>query len=124
MFSGEGWPSTIVWALYIGLGLIFLALLWWPLRHRPRWLQCLLLSVASGIVFTPLPIEPGSPHWAPAALVMIFDLEDKGVDGLWRGFWPMLMATFGFLLISLSLYARPEDQSDDRDQTTMDDDAL
>ncbi len=99
MFTGAGWPMWQVWLLYLLLGAITLALLYYPMRKFSHWLHLILLSPVAAMMFTPLSIEPESPHWAPSLLVMIFEMEKGGVESFGRGFYPILLLWLALLAL-------------------------
>lgn len=106
MFSGDGWPLWFVWLLYIVTGSALLTLLWWPVRRAPQWVKVPLFSILAGLIFTPVPIEPNSVYWAPATLVLIFEMEKYGTAMLMRTLGPILVTTVGFLFLALALVWR------------------
>ena len=99
MFTGEGWPIWQVWLLYIFIGCIILALLYYPMRKFSHWLHLGLLSLVAAIMFTPLSIEIKSQEWAPALLVMFFDMEKHGGGSFTRAFFPIIL--FWLALLAL-----------------------
>lgn len=103
MFSGDGWPLWLVWILYIVSGTGVLGMLWWPMRKATRWLSLPVLALLAGLIYTPVPIETGSAHWAPATLVFIFELEKYGTAMIMRTLGPILLTSLGFLLLALAL---------------------
>ncbi len=99
MFSGAGWPMWQVWLLYIAVGLFSLGLIYYPLRKLSSWFLLFLLSLIAAIMFAPLPIESGSSNWAPAALVMIFEMEKKTPSAILHGLMPILVLWAAFLAL-------------------------
>jgi len=108
VFSEVGWSAWLVWLLYAGLGVIFLGMLYYPLRRWPQWLLLLLLSPIAAILYTPLSIKPADDHWAPALLIMIVELEADGREALARGLYPMFLVWSGLLLIGAALLRRKQ----------------
>ncbi|PIP80363.1 MAG: hypothetical protein COW84_05620 [Gammaproteobacteria bacterium CG22_combo_CG10-13_8_21_14_all_40_8] len=132
MFTGDGWSFWIVWTIYTSVGLIVLAMLRYPMRRANRWLQLLLLIPVATLMFTPLTIQPESEYWAPAALVMIFEIEEQGMTGMVRGLIPLILTYLGLMLIGISILftkSKKSKQNKEMDssqrvtkkQTTLDD---
>ncbi|HFB66478.1 MAG TPA: hypothetical protein ENJ60_13150 [Aeromonadales bacterium] len=99
MFSGAGWPMWQVWLLYIAVGLFSIGLIYYPLRKLSHWFLLFLLTLIAAIMFAPLPIESGSSNWAPAALVTIFEMEQKVPSALLHGLIPVLIMWVAFFAI-------------------------
>ncbi len=97
MFTGAGWPMWQVWLLYITTGFFSLALIYYPLRKISRWLLLFILSTIAALMFAPLPITTESSSWAPAALVLLIDLQKKQPGILFRGLFPIVLMWAAFL---------------------------
>ena len=99
MFAGEGWPMWQVWLLYFFVGGVILGMLYYPMRKLSKWAHLFLLAPVAAMMFAPLTIEAGSVHWAPALLVMIFEFEKDGVEGLFRGLYPIVLVWLAILAL-------------------------
>jgi len=99
MFVGEGWPMWQVWLLYFFVGSLILGMLFYPIRKLSKWWQLFLLAPVAAMMFSPLTIEAGSSHWAPALLVMIFELEKDGTGSLYRGLYPLVLVWLAILAL-------------------------
>lgn len=99
MFSGAGWPMWQVWLVYIAAGLFTIGLIYYPMRNLSRWFLLFLLSLIAAVMFAPLPIESGSSNWAPAALVTIFEMEQKVPSALLHGLIPIFIMWAAFLTL-------------------------
>jgi hypothetical protein len=101
---GEATGLGGVWALYVLLAVVFLLLLYRWIRSLPKWLLVPLWSMFAAGALTPAPIEEGSVHSAPAAIVAILGAEQAGLPGFWRGGTPILVSFAGFCLILGGLF--------------------
>jgi hypothetical protein len=99
MFAGEGWPMWQVWLLYLFVGSVVLTMLYYPMRKLSKWANLFLLAPVAAMMFAPLTIEAGSSHWAPALLVMIFEFEKDGSEGLFRGLFPIVLVWLAILAL-------------------------
>ncbi len=97
MFVGEGWPMWQVWLLYFLVGGLILGMLYFPMRKLSKWLHLFLLAPVAAMMFSPLTIEAGSSHWAPALLVMIFEIEKDGTAAMTRGLYPIVLVWLAIL---------------------------
>ncbi len=99
MFVGEGWPMWQVWLLYFLVGGILLGLLYFPMRKLSHWFHLFLLAPVAAMMFAPLTIAPESIHWAPALLVMIFEMEKDGASSFVRGLYPIVLIWLAILAL-------------------------
>ncbi len=71
--------STTWWS-YIGLGVLFMALVWWKIRHWSFYPQMLLLTLLSAGAFS-FSLVPNADTYAPAVISLILELETEGSEG-------------------------------------------
>ncbi len=111
MFSAEGLSFWWVWLMYIAAGLVTLGLLYYPMRRASHWLHLLLLTPIAALMFAPVTVQPESEYWAPAVLVMIFEAEKQGPEGLIRSLVPLIITFSGFLLIGIAALLTPKSRT-------------
>ncbi|NVJ59321.1 MAG: hypothetical protein HWE27_02970 [Gammaproteobacteria bacterium] len=71
--------STTWWS-YLVLGVVFLVLVWWKIRHWNYYGQVALLSFFAAGAFSFSQVPEATTH-APAAIAFILELENEGADG-------------------------------------------
>lgn len=71
--------STTWWS-YLGLGLLFLLMVWWKVRHWNYYGQVALLSFFTAGAFSFSQV-PEATTYAPAAIAFILELENEGSEG-------------------------------------------
>ncbi len=108
MFTEQGWSYWLVWSIYVAVGLSLLAMLYYPVRKFNRWVLLFLFTPIAALMFTPITIQPDSKYWAPAALVMIFEIEKAGIEGFVRGLIPLILSYFGLLLLGIGWLLKPK----------------
>ncbi len=97
------WEYVVVWSLYVlaGFGLTFIV---WRLTRSMGQivLQQILRGTLVVMIFTPWYAGPSTTHFAPATLVLLFDLffVDKAVE---YGSGYALLASFCLMLVILGM---------------------
>ena len=85
------------WFFYLLVAAIFLLLSFWKTRSWSLWFRIPLLSFITAMALTPGVSVPGESWWSPAAIIMIFELDQKGLTGIWSSLlaiiavWLLLM---------------------------------
>ncbi len=89
------------WFLYLIVTAVFLLLTAWKTRDWSKWFRIPLITFIAAMALTPGVTVPDESWWSPAAIVMIFELDQKGLSGIWPSmisiitFWIfLLIATF------------------------------
>lgn len=108
MFSEQGLSFWWVWLMYIGVGLMVLGLLYYPMRQRSHWLHLILLTPIAALMFAPLTVQPESEYWGPAVLIMLFEAEKGGAEALIRGLIPLILTFLVFLCLGIALLLQPK----------------
>lgn len=86
------------WFFYLLVAASFLLLCAWKTRHWSMAVRIPLLSFIAAMALTPGTTISGESWWSPAAIIMIFELDQKGLIGIWRSaisiimVWLLLMA--------------------------------
>ncbi len=88
----------LAWLLLAALALLLCGLLWWGLRQRHFLIKWLPVSLVLAGALTPITAGPETTTLAPALSVAIMELEQYGVEGMWRGLGMVLVA-WGLLLV-------------------------
>ena len=76
---------TLSWFFYLLFAVIFLLLSTWKSRSWSPWLRIPVLTFIAAMAFTPGITLSGESYWSPAAIIMIFELDQKGFVGIFRG---------------------------------------
>ncbi len=85
------------WFVYLLVAAIFLLTSFWKTRNWSSWARIPLLSFIAAMALTPGVTVSGESWWSPAAIIMIFELDQKGLSGLWSSLlaiiavWLLLM---------------------------------
>ena len=89
------------WFFYLLTTFAFLLVSMWKTRKWSNTIRIPLLSFFAAMALTPGLTLSGEGWYSPAAIIMIFELDKKGLSGIWHsalsiiGVWIMLMtATF------------------------------
>lgn len=72
------------WFGYLLLSGTFLFLSWRKSQNLSLWIRVPLLTLIVAMAFTPAATIPGQDWWSPAAIVMVFDIDQSGFKGFWR----------------------------------------
>jgi hypothetical protein len=90
----------LAWAVYVGLGIAFVALWYYVSRNWSAWVNVPLISLMCAMIFTPATsIKTESVYLAPATLVAIFDGEQLGTDAFIQGIIPVGLSWLTLCLI-------------------------
>ncbi|MCR8921741.1 hypothetical protein NO559_03095 [Dasania sp. GY-MA-18] len=95
----------LAWGSYVTAALLLLLLLWrMTAAIKLIDLRIILVILAAALLFTPVPVEPGSAYWAPAFMAALIDAVTIGAEAGIKRLWPILIVML--LLVVLSLIAR------------------
>ena len=94
----------MIWLAYIGLAIVFLAVLFWWIRRWPKWALVPFWSAFAAGALTPAAIGGDSDRSAPAAIVAILGAEQLGMAGFLRGALPILISFVALTLILSGLF--------------------
>ena len=85
------------WFFYLVVAAGFMLLSAYKTRAWSFWVRLPLLSFIAAMALTPGVTVSGETWWSPAAIIMIFELDQKGLTGIWGSllsiiaFWIILM---------------------------------
>lgn len=88
------------WFFYLVFAAIFLLLSSLKTRGWPVWVRIPLLTFIAAMALTPGLTLSGETWWSPAAIIMIFELDQKGLSGIWRGALSILAFWLLFMLVT------------------------
>lgn len=88
------------WFVYLLLSGIFLLLSFWKSRNLVAWLRIPILSFIAAMAFTPMTTMQGEGWWSPAAIVMVFEIEQNGFSGFLRAGLAIIMAWLSITIVS------------------------
>ena len=74
----------LIWFLYLLLAAGFTLLSFYYSRRLTFWLRIPILALVAAMAFTPASTIPGDTAMSPAAIVMIFEIDQNGMAGFWR----------------------------------------
>ena len=74
------------WFFYLVVAAGFLLLSAYKTRDWSFWIRLPLLSFIAAMALTPGVTVSGETWWSPAAIIMIFELDQKGLTGIWGDF--------------------------------------
>ncbi|QGX38766.1 hypothetical protein [Permianibacter aggregans] len=94
----------MIWLAYIGLAVVFLAVLFWWIRRWPKWALVPFWSAFAAGALTPAAIGGDSELSAPAAIVAILGAEQLGMAGFLRGALPILISFVALTLMLSGLF--------------------
>ncbi len=105
----------LTWFIYLLLSFIFLLLSFWHSRKLSFWIRIPILSFIAAMAFTPATTLQGDSWWSPAAIVMIFEIDQNGIAGFWRAGLGIIIAWLVITLISFIAhwFFRRKKKSDD-----------
>jgi hypothetical protein len=72
------------WFIYLLLSASFLLMSIWRSRRMKFWLRIPMLCFIAAMAFTPATTMPGQDWWSPAAIVMVFEIDQSGLSGFLR----------------------------------------
>ena len=88
---------ALSWFIYLLFTAVFLLFCTWHSRKWSIWARIPVLTFIAALALTPGITISGESWWSPAAIIMIFELDSKGLSGIWKGllsiiaFWIVLM---------------------------------
>ena len=95
------WDYVLAWVLYIGAGLVA-CVIWWRMTANLR--QVVVRQILRGtllvLLFTPWFADSSGEHFAPAAVVLIFEHGFAASDSDYGSFYALL-TTFCLMLVYL-----------------------
>jgi len=62
-----------------------------------------LLTFIAAMALTPGVTVSGETWWSPAAIIMIFELDSKGLSGIWGGLLSIIAFWLIFMVISFTV---------------------
>jgi len=71
------------WFLYLVVTAAFLLFCLYKTRNWPHWIRLSLLSFMAAMALTPGTTISGESWLSPAAIIMILELDKKGLSGIW-----------------------------------------
>jgi hypothetical protein len=104
----------LAWAVYVGLGAVFVSLWYYVSRRWSAWINVPLISLMAAMIFTPATsLKTESIYLAPATLVAIFDGEQLGIEAFIQGAIPIGLSwlTLCILFAMLVLFTRKKSKS-------------
>ena len=95
------WEYVVVWSLYLLAG-YGVALIWWRITRPVRFigLRAILRGTMVVLILTPWYAGESTTHYAPAFLVLIFDLLFVDTAGEFNSAYALL-ASFCLMLVVL-----------------------
>ena len=87
------------WFFYLVVAAGFLLLSAYKTRDWSFWIRLPLLSFIAAMALTPGVTVSGETWWSPAAIIMIFELDQKGLTGIW-GSLLSIIAVWIIIMIS------------------------
>ena len=88
------------WFVYLLLSGLFLLLSFWKSRKLTVWLRIPILSFIAAMAFTPMTTMPGDGWLSPAAIVMVFEIDQSGFSGFLRAGLAIITAWLSLTIIS------------------------
>ncbi|MCP4412702.1 MAG: hypothetical protein GY808_09080 [Gammaproteobacteria bacterium] len=85
------------WFFYLIVAASFILFSAWKTRTWSKWTRIPLISFLAAMALTPGLTVPDGSWWSPAAIIMIFEMDQKGLQGIWPSLisiitvWIMLM---------------------------------
>lgn len=74
----------LTWFIYLLLSCVFLVLSFWHSRKLTFWLRIPILCFIAAMAFTPSTTLQNDSWLSPAAIVMVFEIDQDGFAGFWR----------------------------------------
>ena len=90
------------WFAYLLLSASFLLLSIWKSKNLNQWLRIPLLTLIAAMAFTPATTIQGEAFWSPAAIVMVFEIDQYGLNGFWRAGLGIIMV---WLVLMIGTFA-------------------
>ena len=98
------------WFIYLIVAASFLLLVVWKTRNWSVWTRVPLITFIAAMAFTPGTTVSGEPWLSPAAIIMIFGMDQNGLSGIWAPLtsiimvWLLLMLSTGLIRWKLMKY--------------------
>ena len=93
----------LTWLIYLVLSAAFLLLSFWHSRKLSFWLRIPILSFIAAMAFTPATTLQGDSWLSPAAIVMVFEIDQNGIAGFWRAGLGIIITWVVLMVISFAL---------------------
>ena len=90
----------LTWLAYLALSISFLALSYWTSRSLKFWIRIPILAFIAAMALTPSTTIQGEGWWSPAAIVMVFEIDQNGFAGFWRAGLGILIVWLVVTIIS------------------------
>ena len=94
----------ISWFFYLVTTAAFLLFSAWKTRAWSVWLRIPLLTFIAAMALTPGVTLSGESWWSPAAIIMIFQLDQKGLAGIWHS--ALSIIAVWLLMMTIAFFAR------------------
>jgi len=89
------------WFAYILMAAIFILFTAWKTKTWNLYARIPLLTFISAMALTPSLTVVGESWWSPAAIIMIFELDQHGSAGLWRGAIPIIIVWLLMMMVAV-----------------------
>jgi len=92
------------WFFYLLAAAGFMLFSSWKTKSWSAWIRIPMLCFFAAMAFTPTSTMQGEGWWSPAAIVMVFEIDQNGFAGFWRAGLAIIVSWI--LLIVATLVAR------------------
>ena len=90
----------LTWFFYLLTTAAFLLVSLWKIRKWPIAVRIPLLTFFIAMALTP-GLTPGEGTWySPAAIIMIFQLDQKGLTGIWHSLLSIMMVWIILMIVT------------------------
>jgi hypothetical protein len=89
------------WFVYLMVAAIFLLFCAWHSRNWSVWARIPVLTFIAALALTPGVTISGETWWSPAAIIMIFELDQKGFAGILRSGISIMMVWILFMVATV-----------------------
>jgi hypothetical protein len=86
------------WFFYLIVAAMFLMFCAWHSRNWSVWIRIPVLTFIAALALTPGVTISGESWWSPAAIIMIFELDQKGLAGISRSVVSIIMVWILFMI--------------------------
>ena len=90
------------WFFYLVFAALFLLASGWKTRSWSLWLRVPLLCFIAAMALTPGVTVSGESWWSPAAIIMVFDIDQKNMPGFWRNFISIIAVWILMIIATLT----------------------
>jgi len=90
------------WFLYLIVSASFLLFTTWKTQKWSKWFRIPLISFIAAMALTPGSTIPDQSWKSPAAIIMVFEMDQKGLSGIWPSLISIVL-TWIFLIIATIL---------------------